>query len=925
MHIVSIILILLIISETVMAQNDTLQGAGWQVRYRNGQGIELRVMDVPISRGSSVQFASPDWKKGFYSSNNKHIPTTPIEKGFKMHHDIPADLGSVSETVRKVDEQTLEWTLDATWHGQEPAILEWTVGYWNAYPFTGAKLQGEGQLVLNQLTPRDAPLPGDLLFQGTKLNIQTRVGNLQIQHSGDGTLAILDGRKNPERGWSSETPSLWAGVLALPLERNRPVSISVRFILQPKPARIQAVGITLNPPLRDVPNLLEPVINPPQLIPMPQVIHWAEGVFALSPRTRLLIESAEYLPAAASFQREIETRYGWKLSIHRKNMPEKGAIFFGGSLERQRTLPVPDREEAYCLKVTPAGIQVIGRTPSGTYYGAQTLCQLVQIIPNGLQVTAVTITDYPHMAFRGVHLLGGTQPAFHERLIQDVLSHFKLNHLIFECEYTQWETNPKMWVDFSMPKPVVKQLVETARAHYIEPIPLIESLGHGHWIFKNGANIEIAEDPDTPWAYCPRRLSSYEFIFSVYDEAIELFKPNYFHIGHDEVTMRGKFPHCPECKDATVAELFVEDVRRLHTFLRSRGVERLMMWSDMLLATGEANDGGATASDAEQAAFKRAALPKDIIQCDWHYTPAQPENYTSLNVLKQAGFNDIIATTWYQPQNIYTFAQAARNQRILGLLQSTWAGFNLTEVTLNSALQQFAAYLLAAEYAWNSASPAPKDLLYRAETAFVARFFPERIPLTSQKGFVIDLRSVYNTLLADNSDGTGWTGYGSDHDLQNAPTGEVRFNGTLFQLAGSTSQPSALMLAGNLNPATDTHYPKSVRITLGHKAGRLTFLHCTGWQVEQNKEVAQYIVHFVDGTQEIIPLLYGIHIRAWDDEGMAVRTRIAWEGRTQVGKRIRLRTLTWQNPHPNKRIDAIEFRAVDPVAAPVLLGLSGRK
>lgn len=907
-----------------MAQNETLQGTGWQARYRSGQGIEWRVMDVPLSRGSSVQFASPDWKKGFYSSNAQRLTVTPIENGFKIEHPLDVEQGEAVETVRKTDDRSLEWTLEAVWRGQEPAILEWAAGYWNAYPFIGAKLHGEGHLALSRLSMRDAPLPEDMLFQGTLLNLQTRVGNLQIQYSGDGTLTVLDGRKNPARGWSSETPSLWVGTLGMPLERNKRVSMRITFTLQPVPVKVEAGDLKLNPPLLDVPHLQEPVTRTPQLIPKPQVIHWGEGTFSLSARTRLFIESEEYEPAAAAFRREIETRYGWQLPIHRKRVPDKRGIFFGGSRERQRTLPVPDRDEAYCLKITVEGVQVIGKNPAGAYYGAQTLCQLLQAVPNGLQLPVVTVIDYPHMVFRGVHLLGGTEPLFHERLIRDVLSHFKLNHLVFECEYTQWETNPKMWVDFSMPKSVVRQLVELARRCYIEPVPLIESLGHGHWMFKNGANTEIAEDPDHPWAYCPRRKASYEFIFSVYEEAIELFKPKYFHIGHDEVTMRGRFPHCPDCKDASVAELFVEDTRRLHTFLRSKGISRLMMWSDMLLAPGEANDGGATARNAEQAAFKRAALPKDIIQCDWHYTPAQPEDYISLNVLRQAGFNDLIATTWYRPDNIYNFAQASHNRRVMGLLQSTWAGFNLTEATLNSALQQFTAYLLAAEYAWNSASPPPEELSYRAETVFVERLFPERISLTPRKGFVVDLRSSYNVSLAENSDGTGWVGYGSEHDLQNAPTGEVRLNGTLFRLADSTSQPSALMLAGNLTTSSGAACPKSVVISLGRNAEQLIFLHCTGWQVEQNKEVGQYLVRYADGMQETIPLLYGVHIRAWDDEGMAVRSRIAWEGTTQAGKRARLRTFTWQNPNPNKRIESVEFRAVDPVAAPVLLGLSGR-
>ena len=129
-----------------------------------------------------------------------------------------------------------------------------------------------------------------------------------------------------------------------------------------------------------------------------------------------------------------------------------------------------------------------------------------------------------------------------------------------------------------------------ARENFLEPIPLVQSLGHAEWIFKNGQNRDIAEDPCAGWAYDATNPASYEFVGKIYDEAIDLFRPKFFHIGHDEVTMRGEYPYREESKKHSVAELFAMDVKKLDAYFRPKNI-RIMLWGDMMLSKGESNDG----------------------------------------------------------------------------------------------------------------------------------------------------------------------------------------------------------------------------------------------------------------------------------------------------------------------------------------------
>src|SRR2546421_2929633 len=177
-------------------------------------------------------------------------------------------------------------------------------------------------------------------------------------------------------------------------------------------------------------------------------------------------------------------------------------------------------------------------------------------------------------------------------------------------------------------------------------------------MFKNGQNRDIAEDPRAGWAYDATNPASYEFIEKVYDEAIDLFRPSFFHIGHDEVTMRGEFPYREESKKHSVAELFGMDVKKLDAYFRPKSI-RMMLWGDMMLSKAESNDGAANAPSDADAKLMRAAVLRDAVVCDWHYSPAKPEAYKSLKVFKDDGLQ-AVASTWDNPLNIESFAEGAR-------------------------------------------------------------------------------------------------------------------------------------------------------------------------------------------------------------------------------------------------------------------------
>ena len=95
-----------------------------------------------------------------------------------------------------------------------------------------------------------------------------------------------------------------------------------------------------------------------------------------------------------------------------------------------------------------------------------------------------------------------------------------------------------------------------ARAHYLEPVPLINSVGHMEWLFSDPARLALAEDPQTPYAANVTNADTYKFLFSLYDEVLDTFHSPVLHIGGDEVTMRGRYPYLSRATYPTVADAF---------------------------------------------------------------------------------------------------------------------------------------------------------------------------------------------------------------------------------------------------------------------------------------------------------------------------------------------------------------------------------
>ncbi|GAB4323177.1 MAG: hypothetical protein Kow0059_18440 [Candidatus Sumerlaeia bacterium] len=926
----------------------SIQSGGLKLTYHIEHGATLRVFGVPFIRGTSLWVMTPGWAQRIYGPIDRPdlIQQARIEdlpdggRRLTLEHRPPDDKPQTfhgTETFTLAPGNLYSHTLAYTYTGESDAVIEWTVARLNVTPLIGRRYRvtggdgaGEGVVPLRAASPDIHK--SMLASEFTAFAVDSRLGPVTITAGGPNDLWLFDYRLN--RWADAADPYFWYGRYERPVEKNKPYEMTITMDFPDTPRASDARPAPI-PDISVVPtqSALAPNLDPVSIVPVPQEQTFTGQDMPIGPELSLLVIGAptpELKNAADFFTGDMKARFDIEIPVVWNAPPPPddalpaGAIVIGKTSEwpvgPDGPAPPTGRKEGYSLQVNGRQALVRAETDTGLYYGLLSLLQLVKVSETGLSFKGAQVRDWPALDFRGIHCLsaknGGDEIA---KAVRTLMARHKINTLVWQCDYIIWDHAPELeHPEFGMTKSEARKVIEAARAANIELIPLVPSLGHSEWIFVNNHNLDIAEDTEQPYAYSPVVPRTYEFIFAIYQEALDFFQPRRFHIGHDEVTMLGRFPHRSSESGLSVTELIMFDTLKLYRWFKARGVQ-MMLWGDMFIHSSEASDAG-LAPSLWDARVRRELLPRDVIVCDWHYQALPPERYVSLNLFKNEGF-PTIACPWYRPTNIRNLTLQAVNTGCEGLLQTTWAGFNFKIDGNERNWFQYWAYLWAAQYAWNGRDIAIEDLPFDAQQTFMDLWFERRARRKPQPGFMVNLSPLLNRRLEDGPGG-GWVGLGPEMDFSRFDPKTDLFGETRFFLGRGQDGERALMLAGLMNP--DGRFPSLVNIPLGGaRASELHLLLTAAFAAEDATQAGEVTLEFDDGSNRSVPLEYGRNLFAFTDPRCSREARIAWQGKTLNGTMVRLWDVTIPNPQPERPLKALILRSAGTEAAPILFAVTG--
>jgi hypothetical protein len=657
----------------------------------------------------------------------------------------------------------------------------------------------------------------------------------------------------------------------------------------------------------------------PLIFPIPQQLQLTGKSFVVDESIVIAVPvdaKEKDMELARMLVKELSNRYGVALKIQKlKTVPAGMKVILMGTLQNQLVKKYCSDQkltltsgspgtEGYILKVSEKQIVIAGYDNAGAFYGLQSLRQLLQN-GKGKTVKGVEVKDWPNHSFRAIRLYvpGPDNIPYFKRFISDFMALYKYNKVVIEFNCMRLDNYPEVntgWQEFVkymqysrsnstegikgeeknsshydagdgfiIEKETVKDLVKFANDNFLEVIPEIPSLTHAYYLLTK--HPELAEYPGDTWpdTYCPSNPKSYELMFGVYDEYLEVLKPKMVQIGHDE-WWGAPTQVCPLCKNKDYSKLFAQDVQKLHSYFTKRGI-KVAMWGDYLLeSVREKGTQKRTSSTgvkyetpgALPPAVLKDMIPKDILIFNWFWIDQLKEKE-----LDDMGFTQVYGN--FTP-NISDWNERTKKIKLAGGAPSSWASTN----EFNFGKDLMLDFLGCANLLWSSQTINAIDfpeMVWEMIPSIRAALSGKRIPSEDENSIEpVDLSAHFNmsqsnTLFSIN--------------LKNLHTGEITKGNKKFTLASTAGKP--VVAAVGAQGKEKSPLPVQIKnILINEDVSSLIFLHASALPAGNQKAyfnipnnfdspdlLGWYEVVYDDGFKEIVPIQYGVNILEWNPGG----------------------------------------------------------
>jgi len=474
------------------------------------------------------------------------------------------------------------------------------------------------------------------------------------------------------------------------------------------------------------------------IIPQPAAMIPGTGSFTFNRGTVIVVKNAVDDNSASFLNDYIYDKLGFKL----KKAKTAQSNFI--QLVTVQTL-VPGKEGAYEMTVSPKSIIIRGQTASGTFYGMQTLIQLLpteqlKTFHPTYYIPCVQINDLPRFAYRGMHLDVGRHffPVSFVKKYIDYLALHKFNTFHWHLTEDQgWRIQIKKYPNLTKvgawrngtiigrfpgkgndgkryggyyTQAEIKEVVKYAAARFIEVIPEIEMPGHSSAAIASYPQLSCFPNESTKhppqcashgdstgkqvqqtWGvfndvFCAGKENTFKFLQDVIDEIAPLFPSKYIHVGGDECP-KENWKRCPLCQQR-MKENNLKNEHELQSYFIQRMEKYINSKGKTLIGWDEILEGGLAQNAVvmswrgEQGGTEAARQQHNVIMT--------PDQWVYLNY-SQTRNEDSITIGGYLPlEKVYNYEPVPReltaeqSKYVLGAQGNLW-----TEYIGNETIAQY--------------------------------------------------------------------------------------------------------------------------------------------------------------------------------------------------------------------------------------------
>lgn len=335
--------------------------------------------------------------------------------------------------------------------------------------------------------------------------------------------------------------------------------------------------------------------------------------------------------------------------------------------------------DGYWIRVDQGGIQLVGGSPAGCFYGLQTLAQLAR---GQAAIPCCEITDWPDFSIRGLlhDTTRGKVPTLGTlKLLADRLAGLKVNQLQLYIEHSfVFAFDPEIADEQNGLTPdQVRELDQFCRERFIDLVPAVATLGHMGRILSLPKYRHLAEiAPEQSWEQMawPQRArgftldvlnpESHALVEKIWSEILDVFSSPVVNICGDEPWNLAKGRNRDRIAPEKVGEAYIDHILRTHAICTKRG-RRTQVWSDVVSNHPELFD----------------RLPRDLTVLHWGYDDRA--DYEGTRRIVEAGLETVVSpgvSGWKRvlnamdlaERNISGFAHAGKKHGASGLLNTDW-------------------------------------------------------------------------------------------------------------------------------------------------------------------------------------------------------------------------------------------------------------
>lgn len=463
------------------------------------------------------------------------------------------------------------------------------------------------------------------------------------------------------------------------------------------------------------------------IVPKPVKLTPQKGIFSLSKNTVLLLSDEGERNTVDFFNEYLQQFYGLRLKTAKT---AKSNYIKIGTKKFIR----PGQEGKYEMQITPASINISGDTYYGTFYGIQTLIQLLPVTKApSLAIPAASIEDYPRFQYRGLHLdvARHFMPVDFIKKYIDYIALHKMNYFHWHLTEDQgWRIEIKKYPKLTeigayrngtpigrspgrgsdniryggfYTQEQVKEVVEYAAKRFITVVPEIEMPGHAGAAIAaynylscfpeektriRETSISEASKKATgkvvqeAWGvfddvFCGGKESTFQFLQDVIDEIIPLFPGQYIHIGGDECP-KNNWKRCPNCQQR-IKENNLKDehelqsyfIQRMEKYINRKG-KTIIGW-DEILEGGLAPNAIVMSWRGEKGGIEAAKENHNVIM--------SPTNYVYFDYSQSKNEDSITIGSYVPLDVVYNYNPVPKDlpadkiQFILGAQANVWTEY----------------------------------------------------------------------------------------------------------------------------------------------------------------------------------------------------------------------------------------------------------